>query len=81
MTIPDRDLEYLISNYKNGFSFYDMAEVNKVYGCPSGKDISVMGDTLLWKTFKVFWRCKSNPTIKINKKKNWSLNDVYRIHI
>lgn len=42
MTIPDRDLEYLISNYKNGFSFYDMAEVNKVYGCPSGKDISVI---------------------------------------
>lgn len=37
MTIPDRDLEYLISNYKSGFSYYDVAEVNKAYGCVSGK--------------------------------------------
>nr|XP_034320305.1 blastula protease 10 [Crassostrea gigas] len=35
MTIPDRDLEYLISNYKSGFSYYDVAEVNKAYGCVS----------------------------------------------
>ncbi|XP_065925089.1 neurogenic locus notch homolog protein 1 isoform X2 [Magallana gigas] len=35
MTIPDQDLEYLISNFKSGFSFYDMAEVNQVYSCPS----------------------------------------------
>ncbi|XP_061165725.1 neurogenic locus notch homolog protein 1-like [Saccostrea echinata] len=35
MTIPDKDLEYLISNPKYMFSFYDMAEVNKAYKCPT----------------------------------------------
>ncbi|XP_062610840.1 zinc metalloproteinase nas-26-like, partial [Saccostrea cucullata] len=35
MTIPDRDLEYLITNPKYFFSFYDMAEVNKAYRCPT----------------------------------------------
>ncbi|XP_062582879.1 uncharacterized protein LOC134244636 [Saccostrea cucullata] len=35
MKIPDRDLEYLITNPKYLFSFYDMAEVNKAYRCPS----------------------------------------------
>lgn len=40
MTIPDRDLEYLISNSKSGFSFYDVAEINKAYGCVSGKNPS-----------------------------------------
>lgn len=68
MTIPDQDLEYLISNFKSGFSFYDMAEVNQVYSCPSGKDISVI---LQWKTIKVFWRCKSNSTLKTNRKEKW----------
>ncbi|XP_061190052.1 zinc metalloproteinase dpy-31-like [Saccostrea echinata] len=33
MTIPDEDLEYLISNPKYSFSFYDIAEVNKAYRC------------------------------------------------
>ncbi|XP_061190054.1 fibropellin-1-like [Saccostrea echinata] len=35
MVIPDQDLEYLISNSKYTFSFYDIAEVNQVYSCPS----------------------------------------------
>uniref|UniRef100_K1QJ16 Zinc metalloproteinase nas-15 n=1 Tax=Magallana gigas TaxID=29159 RepID=K1QJ16_MAGGI len=35
MTIPDQNLEFLISESKYDLSFYDMAEVNKEYGCPS----------------------------------------------
>lgn len=37
MTIPDQNLEFLISESKYDLSFYDMAEVNKEYGCPSGE--------------------------------------------
>ena len=37
MSIPDRDLEYLISESKYALDFYDMAEVNKEYNCPSGE--------------------------------------------
>lgn len=35
MTIPDQNLEFLISESKYDLSFYDMAEVNKEYSCPS----------------------------------------------
>nr|XP_022306908.1 neurogenic locus notch homolog protein 1-like isoform X2 [Crassostrea virginica] len=35
MSIPDRDLEYLISESKYALDFYDMAEVNREYNCPS----------------------------------------------
>ncbi|XP_078335133.1 uncharacterized protein LOC111132277 isoform X2 [Crassostrea virginica] len=35
MSIPDQDLEYLISNSKHFLSYYDIAEINEAYNCPS----------------------------------------------
>ncbi|XP_048750866.2 fibropellin-1-like [Ostrea edulis] len=35
MTIPDPDLTYLITNSKYVLSYYDLAEINKVYNCPT----------------------------------------------
>lgn len=37
MTLPDQDLTFLISESKYELSFYDKAEINKVYDCASGK--------------------------------------------
>lgn len=47
MIILDRDLEYLIFNYKSGFFYYDVVEVNKVYGCVFGKYFRF--DLILWR--------------------------------
>nr|XP_022306904.1 fibropellin-1-like [Crassostrea virginica] len=35
MTIADQDLEYLITNSKYVLSYYDNAEINKEYSCPT----------------------------------------------
>ena len=37
MTIADQDLEYLITNSKYVLSYYDNAEINKEYSCPTGE--------------------------------------------
>lgn len=37
MTLHDQDLTFLISESKYELSFYDKAEINKVYDCTSGK--------------------------------------------
>jgi hypothetical protein len=47
MTIPDTDLTYLITNSKYVLSYYDMAEVNKIYNCPTGK-LAEMLTVFVW---------------------------------
>jgi hypothetical protein len=46
MALPDPDLTYLITNSKYDLSFYDIAEINKVYNCPTGEFID--NSTLQW---------------------------------
>jgi hypothetical protein len=33
MSIPDKELQYLITNSKNDLSFYDKLSLNRFYGC------------------------------------------------
>jgi hypothetical protein len=40
MTIPDKDLTYMITNTKVNYSYYDLAEINNAYSCPTGELIN-----------------------------------------